>query len=342
MAQAIAEGARSVPGTEVVLKRVPELVPDEIARKSGMKIDQDAPVASPKELADYDAIIFAPHPLRQHGGADTQPPRPDRRPVGEGRARGQDRQRLRLDRDAARRLGDDHHLLPHHSPPSWHDHRRPALFLSRPDEDGRSVRRHTLWRDDARGRRRLTLAERERAWRSTLPGTACGGDRSQTGTRPRASRHEQPDGDDGRDGRPRMSRDHPGRSPAKIRTGFRISGVIPAKAGIHDHGSCKFWHRQRIWIPAYAGMTMLRFWRIMPTALPDHLTPSGRAVVDAHSPNLFDFGKPFGGRRPASVRSPIQSRRSSFATVQVRPDVSFQVSPSFNVKTLASETPPSL
>ena len=58
MAQAMAEGARSVPGTEVVVKRVPELVPEEVARKSGMKLDQSAPVASPTELADYDAIIF--------------------------------------------------------------------------------------------------------------------------------------------------------------------------------------------------------------------------------------------------------------------------------------------
>jgi NAD(P)H dehydrogenase (quinone) len=58
MAQAIAEGARSVPDTEVSVKRVAELVPDEVARKSGMKLDQDAPVASPNELADYDAIIF--------------------------------------------------------------------------------------------------------------------------------------------------------------------------------------------------------------------------------------------------------------------------------------------
>lgn len=58
MAEAIAEGARSVDGTEVTIKRVPELVPEEVAAKSGMKTDQAAPVASPQELADYDAIIF--------------------------------------------------------------------------------------------------------------------------------------------------------------------------------------------------------------------------------------------------------------------------------------------
>ena len=58
MAGAIAEGARSVPGTEVTIKRVPELVPDEVARKSGMKLNQAAPIATVDELPTYDAIIF--------------------------------------------------------------------------------------------------------------------------------------------------------------------------------------------------------------------------------------------------------------------------------------------
>jgi NAD(P)H dehydrogenase (quinone) len=58
MAEAVAEGARSVPGTQVVVKRVPETVPEAAAKKAGMKLDQPAPVAAPDELADYDAIIF--------------------------------------------------------------------------------------------------------------------------------------------------------------------------------------------------------------------------------------------------------------------------------------------
>ena len=58
MAEAIAEGARAVPGTEVTIKRVLELVPAEIAKKSGMKLDQPAPIATVDELATYDAIIF--------------------------------------------------------------------------------------------------------------------------------------------------------------------------------------------------------------------------------------------------------------------------------------------
>ncbi len=58
MARAVAEGAGRVAGVEVTLKRVPELVPPEVAKSSGMKVDQDAPVAAPAELADYDAIVF--------------------------------------------------------------------------------------------------------------------------------------------------------------------------------------------------------------------------------------------------------------------------------------------
>jgi NAD(P)H dehydrogenase (quinone) len=58
MAQAVAEGARSVSGTEVVVKRVPELVSEDVARKSGVKVDQKAPIATVDELANYDAIIF--------------------------------------------------------------------------------------------------------------------------------------------------------------------------------------------------------------------------------------------------------------------------------------------
>ena len=58
MAEAVAEGANGVPGTQVTIKRVPELVPEEVARKSGMKLNQAAPIATVDELANYDAIIF--------------------------------------------------------------------------------------------------------------------------------------------------------------------------------------------------------------------------------------------------------------------------------------------
>jgi NAD(P)H dehydrogenase (quinone) len=58
MAEAIAEGVGEVDGAEVTVKRVPELVPEEVARESGMKLDQQAPIAAPSELAHYDAIVF--------------------------------------------------------------------------------------------------------------------------------------------------------------------------------------------------------------------------------------------------------------------------------------------
>ncbi len=58
MAHAVVEGARSVEGVEVTLKRVPELMSEDVARKVGAKLDQPAPLASPKELGDYDAILF--------------------------------------------------------------------------------------------------------------------------------------------------------------------------------------------------------------------------------------------------------------------------------------------
>lgn len=58
MANAIAEGARGVAGVEVTLKRVPETIPVERAKAIGVKLDQAAPIADPKELGDYDAIIF--------------------------------------------------------------------------------------------------------------------------------------------------------------------------------------------------------------------------------------------------------------------------------------------
>ena len=41
MAQAVADGARAA-GAEVTVKRVPELVPEDVARKSGMKLDRRA------------------------------------------------------------------------------------------------------------------------------------------------------------------------------------------------------------------------------------------------------------------------------------------------------------
>jgi len=57
LAQAEAEGARSVPGTFVDLRRVPNTLPEEIRQKAGIAED-DTPVAMPADLAAYDAVII--------------------------------------------------------------------------------------------------------------------------------------------------------------------------------------------------------------------------------------------------------------------------------------------
>ncbi|GLS29439.1 NAD(P)H dehydrogenase (quinone) [Mesorhizobium albiziae] len=57
MAKAAAEGAREA-GATVTIKRVPELVPEAVAKAAYYKLDQEAAIADPLELADYDAIIF--------------------------------------------------------------------------------------------------------------------------------------------------------------------------------------------------------------------------------------------------------------------------------------------
>lgn len=62
MAEAIAEGSREVPGAEVSLFQVPELVPEEALIKSGARAARDAfahvPVMEPDQLAEADALIF--------------------------------------------------------------------------------------------------------------------------------------------------------------------------------------------------------------------------------------------------------------------------------------------
>jgi NAD(P)H dehydrogenase (quinone) len=57
MAYAVAEGARAA-GATVDVKRVPETVPEAIAKASHFKLDQAAPIATPTELANYDGARF--------------------------------------------------------------------------------------------------------------------------------------------------------------------------------------------------------------------------------------------------------------------------------------------
>ncbi|WP_425082010.1 NAD(P)H:quinone oxidoreductase [Ruegeria arenilitoris] len=57
LADAEAEGASSVPGTEVDVRRVPETVPEEVRQQAGYVVD-DTPIALPADLENYDAIIL--------------------------------------------------------------------------------------------------------------------------------------------------------------------------------------------------------------------------------------------------------------------------------------------
>lgn len=57
MAKAAAEGAKEA-GATVTIKRAPELVPEAVAKAQYYKLDQEAAIVDPNELADYDAIIL--------------------------------------------------------------------------------------------------------------------------------------------------------------------------------------------------------------------------------------------------------------------------------------------
>jgi NAD(P)H dehydrogenase (quinone) len=58
MAKAVAEGVRGVEDVTVAIMRVAELVPEDVARRAGAKVDQEAPIATVADLPNYDAIIF--------------------------------------------------------------------------------------------------------------------------------------------------------------------------------------------------------------------------------------------------------------------------------------------
>ena len=58
LAYAMAHGVRAVEDIRVTVKRVPELMPDDVMASAGMKVEQPAPIAEPGELADYDGIII--------------------------------------------------------------------------------------------------------------------------------------------------------------------------------------------------------------------------------------------------------------------------------------------
>lgn len=63
LAKSIAEGAKAVEDADVTIKQVPELIPDSVINndpriKEAKEQQKDIPIASPQEIADYDAIIW--------------------------------------------------------------------------------------------------------------------------------------------------------------------------------------------------------------------------------------------------------------------------------------------
>jgi NAD(P)H:quinone oxidoreductase type IV len=179
MANAVAEGARQA-GAHVDIKRVPELVPEEIARKSHYKFDQVAPIAKVDDLAAYDAIIigagtrFGRLPsqmanfLDQAGGLWAR-----------GALHGKVGGAFYLERHATWRAGDDAVLDHHQSSALRHGGCGTRLRPCRTDDTRRDYRRLALRCHDDHRRRWLATAHRERARGSPLPGPQDCGDRKQ-------------------------------------------------------------------------------------------------------------------------------------------------------------------
>jgi NAD(P)H:quinone oxidoreductase type IV len=134
MANAVAEGARQA-GAQVDIKRVPELVPEEIARKSHYKFDQAAPIAKVEDLANYDAIVIGAGTrfgrlssqmanfLDQAGGLWAR-----------GALHGKVGGAFTSTAHATWRAGDDAVLDHHESPALRHGGRRPRLRPCRADD----------------------------------------------------------------------------------------------------------------------------------------------------------------------------------------------------------------
>ena len=191
MANAVAEGAREA-GASVDIKRVPELVPPDVAKASYYKVDQAAPVAKIEDLANYDAII-----------------------VGTGTRFGRMSSQMANFLDQAGGLwvkGALHGKVggAFTSTATQHGGQETTLFsiitnllhfgmiivglnygFARPDEARRNHRRLALWRDHHRRRRRQPPAQRKRTRGRALSGTRDRGDREKTAWLMRRGRHSR-------------------------------------------------------------------------------------------------------------------------------------------------------
>ena len=161
MAGAVAEGAREGGGS-VDIKRVPELVPADVAKASHFKVDQPAPVATIGDLERYDAIIVGT-PTRFGRITSQMASFLDQawRPVGPWCFARKGRRSVHFIRDAARRSGN--YLIFNHyqSAPFRDDCGRAGLRSRGTDDLERDHRRQPLWREHDRRWRRIALADRE-------------------------------------------------------------------------------------------------------------------------------------------------------------------------------------
>ena len=165
MAEAVAAGAREA-GATVDIRRVPELVSDAVAAASHYKLDQAAPIATVEELPEYDAIIVGTG--TRYGRMTSQMANFWDQTGGlwfQGKLVG--KVGAAFTSTASQHGGQETTLLNiltnlmHHGMVTV----GAAVFIPGSAEAGRGDRRLSLWRDDHRGRRRLTPALTKRVGR---------------------------------------------------------------------------------------------------------------------------------------------------------------------------------
>lgn len=179
MAEAVAEGARQG-GAMVDVKRVPELVPEEVARSSHFKLDQKAPIAEPDELVQYDAIIVGTG--TRYGRMSSQMANFWDRTGGLW-ARGAlvGKVGAAFTCTGSQHGGQETTLLSILTNLLHQGlvHLRPALLVPGPAQARRGDRRHALRRQHDGRRRRHARGQRQRARRGALPGQPRSGHRRQ-------------------------------------------------------------------------------------------------------------------------------------------------------------------
>lgn len=182
MAYAVAEGAKSA-GAEVTVKRVPELVPEDVAKACISSSTRRPRSPRWRNLPTMTRSSSEPRHALRHGRlADAQFLGSDRRPLGAGQARRQGRLGLHLGH-AARRPGIDHPRLHPDAAASWPRRRRPALRF--PGPDGRGSRQGRL---ALRSRRSPTATARASLRKSNWTPPA-----SRAPMSPRSRQNSRPD-----------------------------------------------------------------------------------------------------------------------------------------------------